>query len=128
MDKLKLAALLLGNSKLVESGCREWQRQVNEKGYGKVTRKTYGEVKAHRAAYRVFKGEIPEGYVVMHSCDNPRCINPEHLSVGTLKDNTQDMMRKGRHKYIIPKTRYGKVRRPKGETNVDFRYRSQRAS
>ncbi len=51
---------------------------------------------AHRYAYHAAHGPIPPGLVVMHSCDNRPCINPEHLSVGTAKDNVHDMLRKGR--------------------------------
>lgn len=51
---------------------------------------------AHRAAYLVFNGEIPKGKSIMHSCDNRSCVNPDHLSIGTRKQNTQDMVNKGR--------------------------------
>jgi hypothetical protein len=57
----------------------------------------------HRYAYEITKGPIPPGMLVMHSCDNPRCVNPNHLSLGTPKDNTQDMLRKGRSPHITPK-------------------------
>jgi len=54
-------------------------------------------ITAHRFSYIVHKGDIPNGLVVMHTCDNPRCINPKHLILGTRKQNTQDMIDKGRH-------------------------------
>ena len=49
----------------------------------------------------MFKGEIPEGLPVMHSCDTPRCCNPDHLSLGTSKDNSDDMVAKGRHRTAL---------------------------
>lgn len=52
---------------------------------------------AHRASYKIYKGEIPKGMLVLHDCDNRLCVNPDHLFLGTHKDNTQDMIRKGRH-------------------------------
>lgn len=77
------------------SQCWEWQGKLMHKGYGTLSlnNKT---VRAHRAAYEVFVGPIPEGEVIMHLCDNRRCINPEHLRAGTFKDNFEDAMRKGR--------------------------------
>jgi hypothetical protein len=53
---------------------------------------------AHRLSYKLFIGAIPAGNQVMHKCDNPACINPDHLAVGTNRDNQIDAMRKGRWK------------------------------
>jgi hypothetical protein len=56
---------------------------------------------AHRVAYVLYKGDITQGRVVMHSCDNTSCVNPDHLSLGTQGDNIRDCVEKGR----MPKTR-----------------------
>ncbi len=75
--------------------CWEWQGGSTIGGYGNFGT---GECiyLAHRVAYELAVGPIPPGLLVMHSCDNPRCCRPSHLSVGTYADNTADMMAKGR--------------------------------
>jgi HNH endonuclease len=76
--------------------CWPWCAAVNEKGYGRLTAGRGVNLKAHRVAYEQAKGSIPEGMSVLHHCDNPPCCNPNHLFVGTAKDNTDDMMSKNR--------------------------------
>ncbi len=79
-----------GNSIVVDSGCWEWQRYIKE-GYGITILK--GQIEqAHRASWKVFIGEIPEGMQVNHKCHNRKCINTEHLYIGTQKQNMQDMI------------------------------------
>lgn len=78
-----------------ETECAEWLSTRNRLGYG--TMKVAGKTKlAHRVSYERSVGSIPEGLCVLHRCDNPPCINPGHLFLGTRYDNTQDMISKGR--------------------------------
>jgi hypothetical protein len=89
-----LKTKILENTVMVNS-CWEWQRTRNNCGYGRVT--VQGKkVLVHRLAYELWVGPIPRGLVVRHRCDNPACCNPAHLEVGTRRENTQDMMRRGR--------------------------------
>jgi hypothetical protein len=103
----KYAGLSLGQRfwKFVEKsdGCWLWTGQRTPEGYGRFvvgrTPKKKGLNKgAHRFSWELHHGAIPEGLVVCHHCDNPSCIRPDHLFVGTVSDNTQDMLRKGRHR------------------------------
>ena len=79
--------------------CWPFTGSLNEKGYGTVWHEGK-HVRAHRAAYIVTHGNI-DGPVIRHKCDNPSCCNPAHLEPGTMKDNTQDMLKRGRHKTIF---------------------------
>lgn len=79
------------------SGCWIWTAQLEPKnGYGRfqVNGKTMGI--AHRISYQIYKGEIPENLVVMHVCDTPACVNPDHLKLGTITDNNRDCLQKNR--------------------------------
>lgn len=82
------------------SGCWEWNGSRTEKrgGYGQVSvgGRSGKVMKAHRLAYMRWVGEIPAGMFVCHHCDNPPCINPDHLFIGTNRDNHNDMTKKGR--------------------------------
>lgn len=78
------------------SDCWEYQGGKNNVGYGMIRDEKHMRT-THRVSYEEHNNtSIPKGLCVMHSCDNPCCVNPAHLSLGTRKDNTQDMLRKGR--------------------------------
>ena len=78
--------------------CWVWIGGRYQKGYGEIKiPKTRRQIQAHRLSYLIHHGPIPEGKCVLHKCDNPPCVNPAHLFVGTQQDNSQDMVSKNRH-------------------------------
>jgi hypothetical protein len=84
--------------------CWEWKGQILKGGYGRLSAgpKGGGAFLAHRLSWQLAnKQEIPEKMVVMHKCDNPKCVNPNHLSLGTYMENTWDMISKGRAKHVV---------------------------
>ena len=84
-----------------KEGCWDWSGTKSAYGYGIIH---YGDGKTihlHRASWLIYKGEIPQGIQVHHSCDNRICSNPDHLWIGTQYENMQDMIRKGRQKPFI---------------------------
>ena len=87
---------LLKHTKVNEdTDCWEWQASINNVGYGLI--RDEGKMRStHRVSYEEHIGPIPHGMCVCHVCDNPRCINPDHLWVGTMLDNMRDMIKKGR--------------------------------
>lgn len=77
--------------------CWEWDgAKLKRGGYGQVSIAGKGGRKVHRLAYALWVGEIPAGLWVLHRCDNPPCLRPSHLFVGTVRDNVRDMRAKGR--------------------------------
>lgn len=78
-----------------ETGCWEWQGYTNKKGYGSI-RINGMKQRVHRAMYNLFYGAIPNGMLVCHRCDNPKCCNPDHLFLGTYSDNLKDCWDKNR--------------------------------
>jgi hypothetical protein len=77
------------------SGCWNWTARKNKDGYGQVwiNHKSYY---AHRISWSLKNGEIPKGMYILHSCDNPGCVNPNHLFLGTQADNVMDCFKKGK--------------------------------
>lgn len=81
------------------TGCWNCNYATDSDGYTSMRILGKSE-KSHRAAYQLWKGRIPLGMLVCHTCDNPRCINPEHLWLGTPRDNMEDKVRKGRQSKV----------------------------
>jgi hypothetical protein len=93
-----VAERLAARSLETANGCIEWQGNRIYSGYGMVYDSALQRnVLAHRAAYREFVGPIPEGMHVLHSCDNPPCVNIDHLRLGTPQENMKDRSDRGRH-------------------------------
>lgn len=80
-------------------GCWLWTGSKVPFGYG-TTYYNGKPQRTHRISYKIAHGEIPDDVCVLHKCDNPACVNPDHLFLGTKHDNTQDMVKKGRQKYV----------------------------
>lgn len=89
-----------------EVGCWYWSGYRNKDGYGKIQLTHASNDLAHRISWKLFKGSIPDGQYVLHRCDTPFCVNPDHLFLGTQRVNVQDMFQKGR------------ANRPVGERNA----------
>ena len=87
---------LWGRTRQTPNGCLEYLGSRCDGRYGSLFFNGRTQ-RAHRVAYQLTHGPIPAGQVVMHSCDNPPCVNPKHLSAGTLADNARDRSAKGRN-------------------------------
>lgn len=81
----------------LQSGCWEWVGPKNWHGYGMYYQR-YKKFRAHRLSYFLKNPEFDQSLVICHKCDNPLCVNPDHLFPGTMMDNVEDMIEKGRQK------------------------------
>lgn len=99
-----------------DTGCWSWCGTKDGRGYGTISNRLgsgFSPEKAHRVSYELYVGEIPNGMVICHKCDNPECTNPDHLFAGTQKENMQDCSRKNR----LSKKSLLNLRREKKLTN-----------
>lgn len=100
-----------------ESECLIWTGPVINSGRGSIARNRRKYL-VYRFAYMLICGPIPDGLQVLHSCDNPLCVNPKHLFSGTQADNMQDMVRKGRASWQTrPETRARGIRHGMAKLN-----------
>lgn len=87
-------------TKDTNNNCWIWVRAKDGDGYGLINF-AGKKRRAHRVSYTIHKGTIPKGMQVLHKCDNPSCVNPDHLVLGTAYDNVQDMIKKGRSNFGV---------------------------
>lgn len=78
--------------------CWDWQASTDENGYGRFKLTGYEKRHANRVAWALANERDPAEFVVRHTCDRPSCVNPAHLLIGTVQDNTNDKMARGRHR------------------------------
>ncbi len=86
---------LLSNIEINSNGCWNWEGFIAPSGYGKITAIRLGVQSTHRLSWLIHKGKIPDGRWVLHTCDNKKCCNPDHLYLGTVKENVKDAMERG---------------------------------
>jgi hypothetical protein len=88
-----------------DRGCWEWTgSRLASGGYGRLCLGSNVQVRAHRFSFELHNGPLPEGFLALHTCDNPPCVNPAHLYSGTDADNVHDMFRRNR----VPKGYHAK--------------------
>lgn len=83
----------------MRGGCWLWKERTDRKGYGRLGVWKRGMQQAHRVSWEIHFGKIPDGLCVLHKCDVPACVRPDHLFLGTRIDNNIDMRRKCRDRY-----------------------------
>ena len=114
--KLKPEVIEENSIPVPETGCWLWLGGLRKNSsptgidYGAFHLGQNKYVTAHRASFMAHFGEIPVGMHVLHSCDNPQCVNPDHLRVGTAKENKADAVKRGRAKYNLSALQEGRAK------------------
>jgi hypothetical protein len=101
------------------TGCWLWLLAPNHFGYGRFTLRYPQQVLAHRFSYEHHVGPVPRGMCVLHQCDTPACVNPEHLFLGTRADNNRDCAEKGRRWNPTEIANKAKTHCPRGHEYTD---------
>ncbi len=101
----------------ISDDCWIWTASKNNDGYGQFGLGNGNMRPAHRISWVLKNGSIPNGMCVLHKCDNPPCVNPDHLFLGTIADNNHDRDSKGRHRPLLGKSNgmYGGKHAARGE-------------
>ncbi len=86
---------IIRHSWVKDNGCWEWIKAVGKSGYGVMRVGDRSAVSCHRVAYQLWNGDIPDGLNVLHKCDNKKCVNPDHLEIGTQSKNMLDAASRG---------------------------------
>lgn len=104
--------------------CWLWTGCTNQYGYGRMANKHHKSgIAAHRLSYTIHKGEIPKGLFICHTCDNPKCVNPDHLYAGTMKQNMKDICIRKRTRHFKKSQYYG-VRKSDAHEFNDNKWKS----
>lgn len=94
-DSTDIESRIMNSISISPSGCWNWQGAKNTDGYGQL-RVNGRHQRVHRLSYTLFVGRIPGDLLIRHKCDNPACVNPQHLETGTTQDNVNDRCLRGR--------------------------------